>query len=54
MNRVIIHLDTLTVSQILKQNASRYFSHYSKMFFPVQNYFPKKGWETLGYNTFKE
>ena len=35
----LIHLDALIVPQILRQNARRYFSHCSKMFFPVQKDF---------------
>ena len=47
MNSVFIHLDTLIVSQILRQFARRYFSYHSKMFFSVQDNFPIERWENL-------
>ena len=42
MKRDLIYPDTVIVPQTLKQNARRYFSHNSKVFFPVQNNFQVK------------
>ena len=49
MNRDFTHLNTLTVPQMLRHYARKYMSHYSKMFFPVQNNFPKERWKKLGF-----
>ena len=54
INRVVIHLNTSIVPQILRQNARRYFSDHSKMFFPVQNNFSIERKEKLGFITFKK
>ena len=42
MSRIFIHLDAPIVPQKLRQNARWFFSHHSKMFFPVQNNVPIK------------
>ena len=52
MNRGFICLDIRIVPQILRQNARGCFSHYSKMFFPVQNNFSIE--KKIGFITFKE
>ena len=49
MDREFIHLDALIVSQILIPYAKRYFSHYSNMFFPVQNNFLMEDGKTWFY-----
>ena len=47
-------LDTSIVSQILWQNARRYFNNHSKRFFPVENNSPIERWEKHGFITFKK
>ena len=54
MNRGFIHLDSLILPQIMRQNARRYFSHHSKMYFPVQKKNPIETWEKLSFISFKE
>ena len=45
LNRCLIYLDIRIALQMLRQNAKCYFSHHSKMFFPVQNNFStEKNW----------
>ena len=47
MSRGFTYLENCIVPQILRQNTRRYFSHNSKMFFPVQNNFSIKRWKNF-------